>query len=203
MTTIVEHTFPGGAKVALRQGDLTTFKIDAIVNAANVQLQHGGGLAAAISRRGGPTIQQESDAWVRLNGPAGHDRPAVTGAGSLPCRYVIHAVGPVWGEGDEDRKLTLAVRSALETAATLTLTSLGLPAISTGIFGFPKPRAAAITFDAIAAHFEAEPTTSLRRVDVVVSDGPTLEVFEDAFGRRFPRPHPLSRKPGERRRGEG
>jgi len=211
MTTIGEHTFPGGAILALVQGDLTTSDLDAIVNAANAQLQHGGGLAAAIARRGGPAIQQESDAWVRQNGLARHDRPAVTGAGSLPCRYVIHAVGPVWGEGDEDRKLTLAVRSSLETAASLRLTSLGLPAISTGIFGFPKPRAAAITFDAVGAYLEAHPETTLRRVEVVVLDAPTVGLFQDAFSRRFPHPHPLttpsdtrgSRFAGEGRRGEG
>jgi O-acetyl-ADP-ribose deacetylase (regulator of RNase III) len=203
MNPIVEHAFPGGAVLALVQGDLTTMELDAIVNAANAQLQHGGGLAAAIARRGGSAIQQESDAWVRRNGLARHDRPAVTGAGRLPCRYVIHAVGPVWGEGDEDRKLSLAVRSALETAASLNVTSLALPAISTGIFGFPKPRAAAVTIDAIAAYLEAYPETPLRRVEVVLLDAPTLEVFQDAFAQRFPHPQPLSRFAGEGRRGEG
>jgi O-acetyl-ADP-ribose deacetylase (regulator of RNase III) len=203
MTTIFEHAFPGGTMLTLTQGDLTTCHLDAIVNAANAHLQHGGGLAAAISRRGGPTIQHESDAWVRQNGLARHDLPAVTGAGRLPCRHVIHAVGPLWGEGDEDRKLSLAFRSSLEAAAALNLTSLGLPAISTGIFGFPKPRAAAITFDAIAAYFNAHPDSPLRRVEVVLLDAPTLEVFVDAFGRRFPHPHPLSRFAGEGPRGEG
>jgi len=208
MTTIVEHAFPGGAILALVQGDLTTSDLDAIVNAANAQLQHGGGLAAAIARRGGPAIQQESDAWVRQNGLARHDRPAVTGAGRLPCRYVIHAVGPVWGEGDEDRKLTLAVRSALETAASLSLTSLGLPAISTGIFGFPKPRAAAITFDAVAEFFTAHPTGSLKRVELVILDQPTLQVFLELFAQRFPdstlTPHPSpGQAPGRGAGGEG
>ena len=185
MTTIAEHAFSGGAILAVVQGDLTTLDLDAIVNAANAQLQHGGGLAAAIARRGGPAIQQESDAWVRQNGLARHDRPAVTGAGRLACRYVIHAVGPVWGEGDEDRKLSIAVRTALETADSLSLTSLGLPAISTGIFGFPKARAAGVIFDAIAAYFDAYPQTHLRRIALVVFDAPTLEIFQDAFAARF------------------
>jgi O-acetyl-ADP-ribose deacetylase (regulator of RNase III) len=122
---------------------------------------------------------------VRQNGLARHDRPAVTGAGRLRCRYVIHAVGPVWGDGDEDRKLTLAVRSSLETATSLNLASLGMPAISTGIFGFPKPRAAAITLEAIAAFVEANPQTSLRRVELVLFDTPTLEVFQQALAQRF------------------
>lgn len=182
----MEHVFADGVStLTLLQGDLTTRPLDAIVNAANAQLQHGGGLAAAIARRAGPTLQQESDAWVARHGPARHDRPAVTGAGRLPCRYVIHAVGPVWGEGDEDRKLETAVRSALEAANALGLASLGLPAISTGIFGFPKERAAPITLDAIAGFFERERERSLRRVEVVLFDAPTFDVFRRAFGTRF------------------
>jgi O-acetyl-ADP-ribose deacetylase (regulator of RNase III) len=188
VTTTAEHVFSNGSTLVLTQGDLTTSTLDVIVNAANAHLQHGGGLAAAIARRGGPAIQAESDAWVRQNGLAGHDRPAVTGPGRLACRYVIHAVGPVWGEGDEDPKLASAVRTALETADSLRLTSLGLPAISTGIFGFPKPRAAAITLDAIAAFFAAHPATTLRRVEVVLFDAPTVEVFGEAFARRFAPP---------------
>jgi O-acetyl-ADP-ribose deacetylase (regulator of RNase III) len=185
MATLPEHTFPGGAVLALVQGDLTKARVDAIVNAANAQLQHGGGLAAAIARRGGPSIEAESTSWIRENGLARHDRPAVTGGGRLPCRYVIHAVGPVWGEGDEDRKLTLAVRSSLETAAALQLESIGLPAISTGIFGFPKLRAARITVDAIAAFFEGGNQGTLRRAEIVLFDAPTLETFYEAFVRRF------------------
>jgi O-acetyl-ADP-ribose deacetylase (regulator of RNase III) len=185
---LCEHVFPGGGALALMQGDLTTFHLDAIVNAANAQLQHGGGLAAAISRRGGPAIQRESDEWVRRHGLVRHDRPAVTGGGNLPCRFVIHAVGPVWGEGDEDRKLTEAVRSSLETADEMGLTSLGLPAISTGIFGFPRARAARLTLDAVAAFFEGNPQSHLRRVELVVFDGATQDAFEDAFDRRFGAP---------------
>src|SRR3990172_841662 len=205
---LAEHRLAKEAVLALVQGDLTEARLDAIVNAANGQLQHGGGLAGAIARRGGPSIQHESDAWVRQNGLARYDRPAVTGAGRLPCRYVIHAVGPVWGEGDEDRKLTLAVRSALETAASLSMTSLGLPAISTGIFAFPKPRAAALTFDAIAQFFSAHPTGSLKRVELVLFDQPTLQVFLEPFAQRFPEstltPHPSPRPtPGRGAGGEG
>ncbi|HMK08025.1 MAG TPA: macro domain-containing protein [Anaerolineales bacterium] len=188
MIPIVENSFPGGTLLRLTQGDLTTMPVDAIVNAANAHLQHGGGLAAAIARRGGPAIQQESDAWVRRNGLARHDRPAVTGAGRLPCRYVIHAVGPMWGEGNEDHKLAQAVRSALETAASLSVASLGLPAISTGIFGFPKPRAAAVILEAITDYLQASPATPLRRIELVLFDAETVEIFRDAFTRRFPPP---------------
>jgi len=203
---LAEHRFENEGVLALVQGDLTEARLDAIVNAANSRLQHGGGLAGAIARRGGPSIQQESDAWVRQNGPARYDRPAVTGAGQLACRYVIHAVGPVWGEGDEDRKLSLAVRASLETAASMELTSLGLPAISTGIFGFPKVRAAPIILEAIAEFFTAHPATGLKRVDLVLLDEPTLQVFQEAFARRFPDSTlPPGPSPGRlaRERGEG
>lgn len=122
----------------LVEGDITTAKVDAIVNAANAHLQHGGGVAGIISRKGGPVIQRESDLWVREHGSVRHAEPAVTSGGSLPCRYVLHAVGPVWGEGDEDRKLAEAVTGSLRAADQLELTSIAFPAISTGIFGFPK-----------------------------------------------------------------
>ena len=200
---LAEYRLTSGATIALVQGDLTEARLDAIVNAANASLQHGGGLAAAISRRGGPSIQLESDAWIQRHGLARHDRPAVTGAGQLPCRYVIHAVGPVWGEGDEDRKLGVAVHAALESAATLQLASLGLPAISTGIFGFPKARAAPIILQAIVDFFASHPATSLQRVEVVLLDMPTIEVFQESFAERFPSsPGPLLRS-GRGGRGEG
>ena len=100
-----EILLPAGVTLQLVQGDLTEERVDAIVNAANAHLQHGGGVAEAISSRGGSRIQTESDAWVHAHGPVPHTQPAYTGAGKLPCRYVIHAVGPVWGEGQEDKKL--------------------------------------------------------------------------------------------------
>jgi O-acetyl-ADP-ribose deacetylase (regulator of RNase III) len=183
---VAEHHFPDGAVLALIHGDLTESRLSAIVNAANPRLQHGGGLAAAIARRGGPRIQEESDAWVRRNGPAAPGRPAITGAGDLPCRAVIHAVGPVWGEGDEDHKLDLAVRSSLELAAARGFVGLGLPAISTGIYGFPVERAAPIILGAIADFFRLAPKTSLQRVEVMLFDQPTLEVFERAFAASVP-----------------
>ena len=97
MKIIRDHQL-GDRTLRLVQGDITERDTDAIVNAANSFLQHGGGVAGAISRRGGLVIQRESDAWVSEHGPVSHAEPAVTWGGSLPCRYVIHAVGPVWGE---------------------------------------------------------------------------------------------------------
>ena len=106
------------------QGDITQEQVDAIVNAANSHLQHGGGVAGVIAHKGGQVIQQESHAWVRAHGPVSHAKPAYTSAGRLPCRYIIHAVGPVWGAGDEDHKLSAAVRGSLERADELNLRSI-------------------------------------------------------------------------------
>ncbi|MGA7616016.1 MAG: macro domain-containing protein [Thermoanaerobaculia bacterium] len=130
-------------KIELMEGDITTLHVDAIVNPANSQLQHGGGVAGAISRKGGPAIQQESDriGFVPVGGAA------VTSAGHLPARFVIHAVGPRMGEGDEDDKLRRATLSSLEKAEELQLSSVAFPAISTGIFGYPISRCARIMLD--------------------------------------------------------
>jgi O-acetyl-ADP-ribose deacetylase (regulator of RNase III) len=177
---------PGGPVLQLLHGDLTEQRLDAIVNAANAHLQHGGGVAGAISRRGGPAIQAESDRWVRQHGPLTHACPAVTSGGTLPCKYVIHAVGPVYGEGGEDDKLAAAVTGALRQADQLGLTSIALPAISTGIFGFPRERAARVILSVITRYFETAPSTSLRLVRLVLIDRPTLEAFTQAWDIQFP-----------------
>jgi len=119
--------------------------VDAIVNAANERLQLGAGVAGAIRRRGGPSIQEECD---RIGGcPVGE--AVVTGGGNLPARWVIHAVGPVWsgGHAAEERLLASAVRSALSRAEEVGAESVALPAISTGVFGFPLERAAEISVE--------------------------------------------------------
>ena len=141
---LFEHTTSKEQVIRIVQGDLTAEAVDAIVNAANERLAHGGGVAGAISRAGGPIVQRESDAWVREHGPVPTGSAAITGAGALPCRYVIHAVGPVWGSGDEERKLASAVQSALDLADENDLRSVSMPGISSGIFGFPKPLCAEV-----------------------------------------------------------
>ncbi len=130
----------GRKKLGLRLGDITLADCDAIVNAANCHLQHGGGVAGAIVRRGGESIQKECNRIGYT--PTG--RAVISGAGALKARYVIHAVGPVWGEGDEDAKLKSAVLSALKLATEHAVESIAFPAISSGIFGFPLERCARI-----------------------------------------------------------
>lgn len=172
-----EQPLSAGTVFQLIQGDLTQEEVDAIVNPANAHLQHGGGVAGLIVRRGGEIIQQESAAWLREHGPVRHAEPAYTSAGELPCRYVIHAVGPVWGEGDEDAKLATAVQGSLRLADQLELGSIAFPAISTGIFGFPKERAAQVILAAVGAYFAEHPSSKLGIVRLTLFDQPTVSAF--------------------------
>ncbi len=173
---LLERVLSTGQTLQIAQGDLTTETTDAIVNAANEHLAHGGGVAWAIVRRGGESIQQESDDWIRKHGIVSHARPAWTSGGSLPAKYVIHAVGPVWGDGNEDEKLAAAVNGSLEVADELKLSSISFPAISTGIFGFPKERAAKVMFSAIENYF-SQNKSGIKLARLVLFDEPTVHAF--------------------------
>jgi O-acetyl-ADP-ribose deacetylase (regulator of RNase III) len=180
-TLLIERAFSTGQTLQIVQGDLTAENVDAIVNAANEHLAHGGGVAWAIVRKGGEVIQQESDDWIREHGLVSHTHPAWTSGGLLPAKYVIHAVGPVWGDGDEDAKLAAAVRGSLRVADELKLQSIALPAISTGIFGFPKGRAANITFRTIAHYFDEHSESGVSLVRIVLFDSATIDAFLDVW----------------------
>ena len=178
-----ERVLSTGQTLQMVRGDITAETTDAIVNAANAHLQHGAGVAGAIVRGGGQIVQQESDAWVREHGPVTHERPAWTSGGRLPAKYVIHAVGPVWGETRgsgagvaEDAKLAAAVNGALATADELHCQSISLPALSTGIFGFPKERAARVIMGAILGYF-SEHESGIKLVRLVLFDDPTVQAF--------------------------
>lgn len=157
-------------------GDMTQERVDAVVNAANSQLLHGGGLAGAIVRRGGQSIQEESleVAPVPVGGAV------ATGAGRLPSRWVIHAVGPRWGEGDEEAKLRSAVRSALDTALELGARSVSLPAISTGIFGYPKADGVRVIVDTSLAWLR-DHRGALRELRFVAFDRETATLFAETL----------------------
>jgi len=146
--------------VELAQGDITEMDTDAIVNPSNTQLILGAGVSGAIRNKGGGAIQEEMSA---LGGcPVGGAK--VTGAGSLKARYVIHAVGPRMGEGDEDEKLRSATAESLRRAEEMGMASITFPAISTGIFGFPVDRCARIMLGAVLEHFDSGAAKSLERV---------------------------------------
>ncbi len=175
-----ERVLSTGQAIQIAQGDLTAETTDAIVNAANEHLSHGGGVALAIVRGGGEIIQQESDEWIRIHGTVSHARPAWTSGGRLPAKYVIHAVGPVWGDGDEDAKLAAAVNGSLEVADKLKCSSISFPAISTGIFGFPKERAAHVMFSAIENYF-SQYESGIKLVRLVLFDQPTINAFREVW----------------------
>ena len=166
--------------VQVRQGDLTLEHVDAIVNAANTHLAHGSGVAGAISQRGGQAIQEESDRWVREHGTLSTGQVAVTGAGNLPCKVVIHAVGPVWegGTRGEDELLRMAVWNSLLKVHELRLTGIALPAISSGIFGFPKNRCATILVGTALDFCHQYPDSPLREIRFTNLDRLTVDLFE-------------------------
>jgi len=161
----------------LVQGDITERDVDAIVNAANSYLQHGGGVAGAIVRKGGQIIQEESNKIGFV--PVGN--AAITGAGKLPCKYVIHAVGPRMGEGDENNKLKNAVLNSLRLSSEKGLMSISLPAISSGIFGFPKDRCAEILVREALNYIKENPKSSLELIEFCVYDDLTMEYFKKEF----------------------
>ncbi|MBP8645303.1 MAG: macro domain-containing protein [Syntrophobacteraceae bacterium] len=163
----------GDRKIRLIQGDLTELDVDAIVNAANAHLVLGGGVAGAIRMKGGPAIQEECD---RIGGTT-VGQAVVTNAGNLKARYVIHAVGPRYGEGDEDFKLEQATWNSLLRASEKGLTSIAFPAVSTGIFGFPKDRCARIMLSTVQRFLESEQTT-LKEVIFCLWSAEDLKIFE-------------------------
>lgn len=183
---IIEKEIHPNHYLKLIHGDLTEANVDVIVNAANAQLRHGGGVAGAIVRKGGRMIQRESDDWIREHGPVTQNRPALTTAGELPAQFVIHAVGPVWGEGNEEQKLHSAVYHALALADARHLKSIALPAISTGIFGFPKELGARTILDAILNFLQEHPETGLSEIQIVLIDQSSVDVFARVFHQRWP-----------------
>jgi O-acetyl-ADP-ribose deacetylase (regulator of RNase III) len=166
-------------QLELVEGDITELEVDAIVNAANAQLQLGGGVAGAIRTKGGPSIQEECD---RIGGtPVG--TAVMTGAGHLRAKRVIHAVGPRMGEGDEDKKLASAVRASLALADRRGLKSIALPAISTGIFGYPIDRAARVMLTEIQRFLQGG--TKLERVVICLHGEEAFGAFKRELRRGF------------------
>lgn len=162
--------------IGLIQGDITEQNVDVVVNPANSFLKHGGGVAGAIVRKGGSIIQIESDRIGFV--PVGSS--VITTAGKLRCNAIIHTVGPKMGEGDEDFKLSKSINSSLSLASNKDYTSISIPAISSGIFGFPKDRCADILVDE-AINFLKNNKTSLQRVEFCIIDNETLFHFKMKF----------------------
>jgi O-acetyl-ADP-ribose deacetylase len=163
----------------LVEGDITDLDVEAIVNPANEKLILGGGVAGVIKRRGGPSVQEE----CRRIGSASTGTAVITGAGKMKFKHILHAVGPKMGEGDEDKKLSAAVRSSLALADRHGLKSLAIPAISTGNYGFPMDRAARITLTEVHRYLQGG--TKLQKVIVVLYDEDAYKVFARELRRGF------------------
>jgi len=152
----------GPATLDIVVADITTLRVDAIVNAANARLRRGSGVDGAIHRVAGPELQAECDTL----GGCATGSAKITGGYKLPAKHVIHAVGPVWtgNDGQDDRLLASCYRAALTIAAEHNLASIAFPAISTGIYAFPPDRAARIAVGTVASEIAAAPRGMARVV---------------------------------------
>jgi O-acetyl-ADP-ribose deacetylase (regulator of RNase III) len=164
-----------GQTLELVEGDLTQQHVDAIVNAANSRLAGGGGVDGAIHRRGGPSIMEETDRRYPDGCPTGS--AVLSGAGKLPAKYVLHAVGPVWhgGSSGEAELLAAAHRRCLELAVAQGCASIAFPAISTGVYGYPYDRAARVALQTTLEFLQQHGQPSLVRF--VLFDPPALAAF--------------------------
>lgn len=163
--------------ICLKKGDITERNVDVIVNAANSDLIHGGGLAAAIVRKGGKSIQEECDKIKFV--PTG--QVALTGSGKLSCKAIIHAVGPRMGEGDEDYKLKNAIFNSLRAAAKNDFENISIPAVSSGIFGYPKDRCAKVILKCIKNYIVNNPNSPLKEFEICILDEDTFGYFKNEF----------------------
>ena len=156
--------------IRLIQGDITKIQVDVIVNAANSSLMGGGGVDGAIHRAGGPAILEDCRRIIARQGSCQTGEAVITTAGKLPARYVIHTVGPVWqgGAKGESEKLAHCYRNSLLLAVENGCKSIAFPTISTGIYGFPKERAAQIAAGTV--HDTLSQTQGIEKIIFVCFD---------------------------------
>jgi O-acetyl-ADP-ribose deacetylase len=170
--------------IEIIQGDITDADVDAIVNAANNDLQLGAGVAGAIRRKGGPSIQQECDRIGRI----ALGEAATTGGGNLKARYVIHAASMQLGGSTTAKSLEASTRNSLRRADEKKLRSIAFPAIGTGVAGFDTRRCAEIMLRVAAEHHQEK--TSLERVVFVLYDEPSRKIFEQTWAAMQSKPRP-------------
>jgi len=154
----MEWTSANGRKLTLREGDITRVPADAIVNAANAALAGGGGVDGAIHRAGGPEVMRELDEIRGRIGRCATGNAVATTAGKLPARYVFHAVGPVYRDGQhgEPELLASCYKACLAMAEERHLRTISFPAISTGIYGYPLAEAAEIAIREVTTHLDRD-----------------------------------------------
>jgi O-acetyl-ADP-ribose deacetylase (regulator of RNase III) len=169
-------------EICLHQGDITELKVDAIVNAANQHLLVGGGVCGVIHRKGGPAIARECQQIVAARGPLAVGEAAATTGGNLPARFVIHAIGPVYGDdpGRAAELLGHAYRNSLAVARDRGCRSIAIPCISTGIFGYPPDQACPVALKAVRDDLLSH--GGLDRVIFCTFSGSDFEIYSDALG---------------------
>ncbi len=167
------------AHIEVLDTDITKLEVDAIANAANTQLKHGGGVAAAISRAGGPSIQAESS----LVAPIGLGEAVETSGGEMPCRWVIHAATMGLGGPTSAEIIRAATASTLRKASELGARSLALVAFGTGVGGFPLDEAARIEIDEVSRYLQAG-GSAIERVVFAVRGSEARAAFESALAAR-------------------
>jgi len=174
------HTksFTMNPRIKLLKGDITKIEVDAIVNAANTSLLGGGGVDGAIHAVGGPTILEECIAIRKRQGGCPTGEAVITTAGNLPAKYVIHTVGPVWngGRSGEERQLESAYRNSLNLAVEHDAKTIAFPNISTGVFHFPRQKAAAIAIDVVSDFLTHNDT--IREVIFVCFDDANFSIYQ-------------------------
>ncbi len=162
-------------------GDLTQQDADVIVNAANEHLAHGGGVAAALVRAGGPVVQEESNDWIRHNGPLASGNAAITGAGAMPAGWIVHVVGPRYHRGRNNAELLhAAVSAALAATADVGARTVAMPAISAGVFGYPLEEATRVIADTCRRWLDDHPGI-IDEVRLVGYDATTVAAFDKAM----------------------
>jgi O-acetyl-ADP-ribose deacetylase (regulator of RNase III) len=180
---IAGEEYPGGRRFEVVVGDLLSEPVEAIVNAANGHLAHGGGVAAAIARAAGPALEEEGDRIIAEHGPIEVGDAVVTTAGRLPFKGVIHAVGPHMSVGQEEDRLVQALGAAFRCAHERGWLSVSFPAVSSGIFAVPPEVCARAYVRAVRGFFTAHPDTSLRTIRLCLLQGPLVDLVRAEVGR--------------------
>ncbi len=169
---------PFASRVQVIQGDITKIKADAIVNAANSSLRGGGGVDGAIHRAGGPAILEACKKIAAAQGGCRPGQAVITTAGNLPATFVIHTVGPVWhgGKSGEAEKLAACYKASLQLAVENDCKTIAFPAISTGVYGYPKREAAAVAVASVMGFLKSSGTIS--HVFFVCFDAESFEIIQ-------------------------
>lgn len=170
-------------------GNIAEETADIIVNSANINLKHGGEVSGQILQKGSIDVQRDSVKFIKENkGPLNEGDVAKTRPGLLKCKHLLHAVGPIWYGGEKDEEVTLSqtINAVLTEAANLEAKSIAIPAISCGIFMFPKDKAAKVIFDTIVDYLKDNRKTQIEEIKITVLDVPTMKQFVKEFDLRYP-----------------